>query len=329
MRESRIFIFLAALLTALSGVQAYVPQPSEFTGALASAVITFFPQIDESITDVEIATPTIAEWSCGRLFAGRFTRGYVGVKTAVPVFDGGWIGCHYNPVNFVDPDGRDDYWINKYLNERRNDAAEMENKIDAIPGIIKDAALEAADYTNAGDWSILWSGHDLSGNQYGKIMRGVAFVSLFYGSAKAFGEARGLIKSAPKEARYIYDKSVGRYRDLSSGKFVSQSSLPYPVNSGFLKRAKGTIDKGDIIDRYGRPSGRFAGQPGSSISARGMPPGSEVTEYHKYEVLKQIEVELGPAAPVPEFGASGGATQYMFKTSIENLLKQGFLRELP
>ena len=105
MRESRIFIFLAALLTALSGVQAYVPQPSEFTGALASAVITFFPQIDESITDVEIATPTIAEWSCGRLFAGRFTRGYVGVKTAVPVFDGGWIGCHYNPVNFTDPTG--------------------------------------------------------------------------------------------------------------------------------------------------------------------------------------------------------------------------------
>ncbi len=32
---------------------------------------------------------------------------------------------------------------------------------------------------------------------------------------------------------------------------------------------------GKVLDRYGEPSGRFLGEPGSSISARGMPQGAE------------------------------------------------------
>ena len=49
--------------------------------------------------------------------------------------------------------------------------------------------------------------------------------------------------------------------------------------------------------------------------------------YKRYEVLKPIEAKIGPAAQVPEFGASDGATQYLFDQSIEKLVKQGILRE--
>lgn len=44
---------------------------------------------------------------------------------------------------------------------------------------------------------------------------------------------------------------------------------------------------------------------------RGMAIGSENMSYSQYRVLKPIEMRVGPVSPVPEFGASGGATQYL------------------
>lgn len=64
-----------------------------------------------------------------------------------------------------------------------------------------------------------------------------------------------------------------------------------------------------VIDRLGKLSGRYAGEPGASISARGMPPGSGDLPYTKFEVLKPIPMEYGPASGVPKFAAKGGATQ--------------------
>jgi hypothetical protein len=46
-------------------------------------------------------------------------------------------------------------------------------------------------------------------------------------------------------------------------------------------------------------------------------------------VLKPLEAEIGPAAGVPEFGAAGGATQYFFDVSIDELVRRGFLEVLP
>ena len=37
------------------------------------------------------------------------------------------------------------------------------------------------------------------------------------------------------------------------------------------------------------------------------------------------DAEFGLAAPVPDFGTSGGATQYLFDKPIEQLLKDGIL----
>ena len=113
----------------------------------------------------------------------------------------------------------------------------------------------------------------------------------------------------------------------STGKYVSQKDLPFPTNRGFVWSEKAILPVGKIVDRFG-PSGRYAGDVGSSLSERGLPPGSEGMGYHKYEVVKPFAVERGPSSPVPEFGASGGKIQYYFSMSTEKLLAEGYLREI-
>lgn len=57
-----------------------------------------------------------------------------------------------------------------------------------------------------------------------------------------------------------------------------------------------------------------------------MAPGSQGMQYTKLKVLKDISVPGGPAAGVPQFGASGGATQYYFKGGLQSWIDKGFLQ---
>jgi hypothetical protein len=139
---------------------------------------------------------------------------------------------------------------------------------------------------------------------------------------------RGLKRALPKGAEYVYDATAKRFRHVPSGRFVSRGDLPFPPKAGFRISSRGTLQPGTVIDRYGSPRGGFASEPGASISARGLPPGSEALEYHRYEVLRPLDVELGPAAAVPEFAATGGAKQYLFGRPISELVAEGFLKEL-
>jgi len=56
-----------------------------------------------------------------------------------------------------------------------------------------------------------------------------------------------------------------------------------------------------------------------------MAPGADAATYTQYKVVKPITAEIGPAAPVPAFGAEGGATQYLLQKPIGELVGQGFL----
>ncbi len=148
-------------------------------------------------------------------------------------------------------------------------------------------------------------------------------------AADAARVARRVGKNSASKARYIYDVKNGRYRDLKTGKFVAKRELPYPKNRGFKNSKITTIKPGTEIDRYGKLSGSYAGQPGASVSQRGMPPGPEKLPYRKFRVVKKIPVEVGPAAEVPEFAATGGAKQYnLYENSIEYYLKKGYLEEI-
>ncbi len=125
--------------------------------------------------------------------------------------------------------------------------------------------------------------------------------------------------------KYVFDASTGNYRDIATGRFVSPRDLPWPSNAGFASSTRQTIKPGTVLDRYGKPSGRFLGEPGSSISARGMAPGSEGMPHMRYRVLKEFDAQVGPAAAVPDFGAAGGATQYAPSKTVQWLLDNEFL----
>jgi hypothetical protein len=128
-----------------------------------------------------------------------------------------------------------------------------------------------------------------------------------------------------KDPKYTFDAATGQYRDLNTGKFVSPGDLPWPDNYGFASSTRQTVPAGTILDRVGKDTGRFLGEPGSSISARGLPNGSQDLPYHQYRVLKPVDMRVGPASPSAEYGATGGATQYQADLSIKRLIEQGYL----
>jgi len=61
-----------------------------------------------------------------------------------------------------------------------------------------------------------------------------------------------------------------------------------------------------------------------------MPAGALGMEYTRYRVLRPIDAEVGLAAPVADFGAAGGATQYLpgGRCTVEELVTGGFLEEI-
>ncbi|MBL8024154.1 MAG: TNT domain-containing protein [Elusimicrobia bacterium] len=155
-----------------------------------------------------------------------------------------------------------------------------------------------------------------------------------WGAVKGvFGGANDLVLNerghlAIGKERYSYDSRIDRFRNDNSGRFTAQRDLPYPGDGGFAHSVRVEIKPGKIVDRYGPPVGRFASEVGATVSERGLPPGTEGMAYHKYEVVRPMQVEAGPAAPVKEFGAKGRANQYRFDKPISRLLEEGYLREI-
>jgi hypothetical protein len=112
-------------------------------------------------------------------------------------------------------------------------------------------------------------------------------------------------------SQYIYDIRTGQYRDILTGRFVSPARI-FPSNSGFAWKEDMTLPEGTLIDRLGKLRGQYAGVPGTSISARGMAPGSEDMQYTILRVIKPITVPAGPA--------TGGAMQYYFSGGIQSYI---------
>jgi hypothetical protein len=155
------------------------------------------------------------------------------------------------------------------------------------------------------------------------IERAAARTAATDGAPLGEAAAEGLAPS--NGAKYVFDATAGRYRDATTGRFAAASDLPWPPNGGFASSARETIQPGTILDRYGSPNGRFFGEPGATVSQRGMAPGAEAMPYTKYRVLKPLDTQAGPAAGAPQFGATGGAKQYLAGNSIQWLLDNGFI----
>lgn len=101
----------------------------------------------------------------------------------------------------------------------------------------------------------------------------------------------------------------------------------WPSNDGFKGTpSTETLPVGTRIDRYGFTDGRFVAPEGTPYTQRSLPAGYNNKPYNVYEVAKPVEVLSGETAPW--FFEQGGGTQYMFDTSIEDLLSQGILKQV-
>ncbi len=98
-------------------------------------------------------------------------------------------------------------------------------------------------------------------------------------------------------------------------------------NNGFAGEPTNTVlEPGTRVDRYGGVNGSFVSPEGTPYTQRSLPAGYDKLPYHIYEVVESIEVQSGKIAPW--FGEEGGGIQHLFYKSIEELLKQGILKEV-
>ena len=93
-------------------------------------------------------------------------------------------------------------------------------------------------------------------------------------------------------------------------------------------RESATLKPGDVISRYGNSTGKFASPDGTPFSARSLPPDTNINNFHRYRVLRDIPVESGLVSPW--FNQPGGGIQYKFSQSIQYYLSGSdpYLEEL-
>ncbi|MGQ0623608.1 MAG: TNT domain-containing protein [Sporichthyaceae bacterium] len=85
---------------------------------------------------------------------------------------------------------------------------------------------------------------------------------------------------------------------------------------------------GDVIDRFGPDTGRFAHPAGTPFPQRSLPPSLIGAPYHRYEVLADLGAGIMEGPVTPWFGQPGGGTQFVFPRPIRWYLDNGLLREL-
>lgn len=116
---------------------------------------------------------------------------------------------------------------------------------------------------------------------------------------------------------------------------------PTKANNGFDGGFDGPpkvaeLQPGQTFDRYGgrfdekgnfTDQGKFVAPEDVPFEQRSLPDSSLTSPYRKYEVIKPIPgVNAGDAAPW--FGKPGKGTQYQLPMSIDELLKEGFIKPI-
>ena len=105
----------------------------------------------------------------------------------------------------------------------------------------------------------------------------------------------------------------------------------YPPNDGFAGKIEDVIlvpnDEINLIDRYGKTTGRYFSPVGTSFEERALPSAyNDMSIYHKYKVLKPFSAKKGTIAGW--FDYSGGGIQYKTEKTVKELLTRGYIEEV-
>ncbi|WP_026473224.1 phospholipase D-like domain-containing protein [Alkaliflexus imshenetskii] len=98
----------------------------------------------------------------------------------------------------------------------------------------------------------------------------------------------------------------------------------YPPNNGALGPWERIyLRPGQLIDRYGKMSGRYFSPVGTPMSMRALPYNAKISNYKVFEVVKPFEVQSSTIAPA--FGKIGLGKQYLSPVSAEVLVNRGII----
>ncbi|KAJ7033794.1 hypothetical protein C8F04DRAFT_1183765 [Mycena alexandri] len=135
-----------------------------------------------------------------------------------------------------------------------------------------------------------------------------------------------------------YDRLGGLCPGEFLAKWTVNGSFQYPPSDGFQLsttgipiEGNGTLSRGLLLDRFGKPSGRFLAPVDTPFGQRSLPPSSlgPSPHYHVYRVeINNLTVLAGTIAAW--FGQPGQGTQYELAqgTTVQSLLDTGFLTEV-
>jgi nicrotizing toxin Mtb-like protein len=87
------------------------------------------------------------------------------------------------------------------------------------------------------------------------------------------------------------------------------------------------LPAGTEVDRYGDPGGNFMYAARTPYAHRSFPPEWRNRPYHLYRLQRPLRVLTGTA--VPWFEQPGGGTAYVLPASVQELLGDGTLVEIP
>lgn len=111
----------------------------------------------------------------------------------------------------------------------------------------------------------------------------------------------------------------------------------WPPNRGATSTIEVTLKEGSIFDRYGgwidengvfQDRGTFAGKDGTPYTDRALSKGTDSKPYTRYKVLKDIP-QVSEGEIIPWFGEKGGGIQYELPASINDLIKEGYIKPIP
>ena len=112
-------------------------------------------------------------------------------------------------------------------------------------------------------------------------------------------------------------------------RFYADDGRPiYPSNDGAVGLiVTVTLPAGDVLTRYGAPTGRYVLPDGMTFEQRALPSTTSEGDFHVYCVERPIDgVQKGKIAPW--FGRTGGGIQYKLPDRIVNLMEASMLREM-
>lgn len=106
----------------------------------------------------------------------------------------------------------------------------------------------------------------------------------------------------------------------------------WPDNDGFVEGTEKTvtINKDELIDRYGYPGGSYLSPMGLDYKERALTPGTRETKpYYVYKVVSPIEVKAGNIQPWFGVGTGTGLQYYLDGESVQDYLDSGALVIVP